>query len=70
MSPDELYETTLNPSNRVLIQLTTENVEETLKLYDELMGKSPALRREFILKNKLSNFKDDDLFEDDDLSEN
>ena len=70
MSPDELYETTLNPSNRVLIQLTTENVEETLKLYDELMGKSPALRREFILKNKLSNFEDDVLFEDDDLSEN
>lgn len=70
MSPDELYETTLNPSNRVLIQLTTENVEETLKLYDELMGKSPALRREFILKNKLSNLEDDDLFEDDDLSEN
>jgi len=70
MSPDELYETTLNPSNRVLIQLTTENVEETLKLYDELMGKSPALRREFILKNKLSSFEEDDLFEDDDLSEN
>ena len=70
MSPDELYETTLNPSNRMLIQLTTENVEETLKLYDELMGKSPALRREFILKNKLSNFEDDDWFEDDDLSEN
>ena len=67
MSPDELYETTLNPSNRVLIQLTTENVEETLKLYDELMGKSPALRREFILKNKLSNFEDDDLFDDDDM---
>ena len=57
LSPDELYETTLNPSNRLLIQLTTENVEETLKLYDELMGKSPALRREFILKNKLSNFE-------------
>lgn len=70
LSPDELYETTLNPSNRLLIQLTTENVEETLKLYDELMGKSPALRREFILKNKLSNFEDDDLFEDDNLSEN
>lgn len=69
MSPDELYETTLNPSNRVLIQLTTENIEETLKLYDELMGKSPMLRRDFILKNKLSKFEDDDIFEDDDLNE-
>ena len=67
MSPDELYETTMNPQNRKLIQLTTDNIEQTLKLYDTLMGKQPSLRRDFILKNKLSKIKDiddDDIFDD------
>lgn len=67
MSPDELYETTMNPQNRKLIQLTTDNIEQTLKLYDTLMGKQASLRRDFILKNKLSKIKDiddDDIFDD------
>lgn len=69
MSPDELYETTLNPSNRKLIQLTTDDISATLKLYDELMGKQPSLRREFILKNRLSSLENEDLFEDDGLED-
>lgn len=62
MSADELYQTTMNPENRQLIQLTTEDMEKTLELYEQLMGKQPSLRREFILKNKLSDAED--LFED------
>lgn len=65
MGPDELYETTMNPDNRHLIQLTTDNIEETLNLYNQLMGKHAELRRDFIFKNKLSSFDDEDLFEDD-----
>lgn len=62
---DELYETTMNPSTRQLIQLTTDNIEETLKLYSDLMGKQPSLRKDFIMKNKLSSIKGDtDLYED------
>lgn len=70
-NPDELYETTMNPENRQLIRLTTEHFENTMKLYDDLMGKSAALRREFIMKNKLSRVAaDDDLFGDvDDFDE-
>ncbi len=64
MSPDELYDTCLNPENRKLIQLTTENMKKTLKLYDELMGKSALLRRNFIIKHKLQSIEFEDLFED------
>ena len=67
MNAEELYETTMNPEHRTLIQLTTDNFEETLALYDRLMGKQPSLRRDFILSNKLSKFsqsEDDEIFED------
>lgn len=63
-SADELYETTMNPENRHLVQLTTENMEQTIKLYDELMGKKPELRRNYIISHRLSNFEADDVFED------
>lgn len=61
---EELYETTMNPENRHLIQLTTDNLEQTIALYDQLMGKSPAMRRDFIMKNKLSRLSDEDVFDD------
>lgn len=61
---EELYETTMNPENRHLIQLTTDNLEQTIALYDQLMGKSPAMRRDFIMKNKLSRLSDEDIFDD------
>ena len=64
MNEEELYETTMNPENRHLVQLTTENMEKTLQLYNDLMGKQPALRRDFIMKNKLARLDDEDLFDD------
>lgn len=64
MGADELYSTTMDPAKRRLIQLTTDNIENTLALYDRLMGKHPSERRDFILKNKLSRFEEEDLFED------
>lgn len=64
MNSEELYETTMNPQNRHLVQLTTDDIEKTLELYNQLMGKQPALRRDFILKNKLSKIDAEDLFDD------
>lgn len=64
MNPDELYSTTMDPTNRHLIQLTTDNMEETLSLYNKLMGKQPSLRKEFILKNKLSKIDSGDSYDD------
>ena len=51
MSQDELYSTTMDPANRHLVQLTTDDMSATLDLYNKLLGKQPSLRKEFILKN-------------------
>lgn len=66
MPANELYSTTMDPSNRHLIQLTTDDMEKTLDLYNQLMGKQPALRKAFIYKNKLSKYSnlDDDTFDE------
>lgn len=59
MSAEELWDTTMDPKKRNLIQLTTENFEETLMLFDALMGKSSAARRAFITENNLLDVSDD-----------
>ena len=64
MNGEELYTTTMDPANRTLIQLTPENMEVTLNLYETLMGKSPSLRKEYIMKNKLSKFDTEDTYDD------
>jgi len=64
MSDEELYSTTMDPANRHLVQLTTDNLQTTLDLYNRLMGKTPSLRKDFIIRNKLSKLDDDDVFDD------
>lgn len=64
MNAEELYKTTMDPTNRALIPLTLEDAEKTLSLYDTLMGKSPAARKEYIVKNKLSKFDTEDTYDD------
>lgn len=49
--PEELWATTLDPENRTLVQLTTKNIEETLELFDVLMGNDSTKRREYIMEN-------------------
>lgn len=63
MSARELFDTTMNPTNRQLVQLTTDDITKTIELYDKLMGKSPAERRNFIMQNKLSKLETDDAFD-------
>lgn len=70
MSAEELYSTTMDPANRHLVQLTTDDMQATLDLYDRLMGKSAQLRRDFIIQNRLSSIKgDDDLFEEEEYDD-
>ena len=59
MNADELWETTMDPKNRKLIQLTTENFDETIQIFDTLMGKSASARRHFIETNSLADVVDD-----------
>lgn len=53
MSPQELYDTCLNPDNRHLLQLRPEDIDADIKAFDTLMGKSAEGRRNFILSHKI-----------------
>ena len=41
----------MNPKSRRLERLTVNDLEETIELFDKLMGDDAKLRREFIMEN-------------------
>lgn len=56
MNPEELWETTMNPDNRVLKLVTIEDAQEADKVFDILMGEDVSSRKSFIQSNaKLAN---------------
>ena len=56
MNAEELWETTMNPANRVLKQVTIDDAEEADRVFDVLMGTDVANRKSFIQSNaKLAN---------------
>ena len=48
MNETQLWETTMNPENRTLRQITIENAAEADAIFSMLMGDEVAPRREFI----------------------
>jgi len=51
MNPEQLWETTMNPENRILKQVSIENAAEADYIFSMLMGDDVAPRRDFIEKN-------------------
>ena len=51
INAEQLWETTLNPENRILKQVTIKNAGETDRIFSMLMGDEVPPRREFIEKN-------------------
>lgn len=56
MNADELWETTMDPSKRVIKQVVIDDAEEANKTFDILMGSEVAPRKSFIQSNaKMAN---------------
>ncbi len=51
MNPDELWETTMNPKNRILKQVIIEDAQDAERVFDILMGKDVSARKAFIQAN-------------------
>ena len=53
MNPEQLWETTMDPSTRTLLQVTLEDAIEANDVFSMLMSEEVAPRRDFIQKNAI-----------------
>ncbi|MBP9853037.1 MAG: gyrase subunit [Patescibacteria group bacterium] len=51
MDAEQLYETTMNPEKRVLVQVKVEDAEKADAIFNKLMGTEVELRKNFITAN-------------------
>ncbi|MCL2621437.1 MAG: DNA topoisomerase (ATP-hydrolyzing) subunit B [Firmicutes bacterium] len=61
MNAEQLWQTTMNPENRTLVQVTMEDAYLADEVFSTLMGDKPELRRDFIAENAAKYSKDLDV---------
>ncbi|MEK7202342.1 MAG: DNA topoisomerase (ATP-hydrolyzing) subunit B [Patescibacteria group bacterium] len=60
MNPEQLWETTLNPANRVLLRVTVDDAEKADEIFSDLMGEDVLPRKRFI-QNKATSVRNLDI---------
>jgi DNA gyrase subunit B len=53
MNPEQLWQTTMNPEKRNLLQVKVDDIMETDEIFTILMGEEVEPRKEFIHTNAL-----------------
>ena len=60
MNADQLWETTMNPEHRILLQVSIEDAEKSDAIFNKLMGEEVLLRKNFI-QTHATALSDDEL---------
>jgi DNA gyrase subunit B len=53
MNAEQLWETTMNPENRIVLQVRLDEAAEAEEMFTVLMGEQVEPRRNFIMSNAL-----------------